>query len=84
MRSTDNKKNLGNLIRIARIHNGLTQEELASKTSTTKSRISKMENGMDGFKIKTVMEVLMALNCKNFCMEVDFGDSSDKLIIPLI
>ena len=49
---------LGALIHDARIEKGLTQEELAEKTGTTKSYISKIENNIKEVRFSTLKKII--------------------------
>jgi len=49
---------LGALIHEARIEKGLTQEELARKSGTTKSYISRIENDGSNITLKTLFEIV--------------------------
>ncbi len=49
---------LGALIHEARIEKGLTQEELAKKTGTTKSYISKIENNVKEVRFSTLKKII--------------------------
>ena len=49
---------LGTLIQEARIDQGLTQEQLAFKSGTTKSYISKIENNGSNLTLKTLYDIV--------------------------
>jgi len=49
---------VGALIHEARIHKGLTQEQLAKKTGTTKSYISKIENNIKEVRLSTLQKIV--------------------------
>ena len=49
---------IGALIHEARLEKGLTQEELAKKTGTTKSYISKIENNIKEARISTLQKIV--------------------------
>jgi len=49
---------IGALIHEARLEKGLTQEELAEKTGTTKSYISKIENNIKEARISTLQKIV--------------------------
>ena len=49
---------VGALIHEARIERGMTQEELAEKTGTTKSYISKIENNIKEVRISTLQRII--------------------------
>jgi ribosome-binding protein aMBF1 (putative translation factor) len=49
---------IGALIHEARIERGMTQEELAEKTGTTKSYISKIENNIKEVRISTLQRIV--------------------------
>ncbi|MCZ2472711.1 helix-turn-helix domain-containing protein [Aquirufa ecclesiirivi] len=49
---------LGFLLHEARMHQGLTQEELALKVGTTKSYISKIENDVKEVRLSTLKKIV--------------------------
>ncbi|MFW6245903.1 MAG: helix-turn-helix domain-containing protein [Tangfeifania sp.] len=49
---------LGTLLHEARIEKGMTQEELAEKTGTTKSYISKIENNVKEVRLSTLQRIV--------------------------
>jgi DNA-binding XRE family transcriptional regulator len=49
---------IGALLHEARLEKGLTQEELAEKTGTTKSYISKIENDVKEVRISTLQRIV--------------------------
>ena len=49
---------IGELIHEARLEKGLTQAELAAKTGTTKSYISKIENNVKEVRISTLQKIV--------------------------
>jgi ribosome-binding protein aMBF1 (putative translation factor) len=49
---------IGALIHEARLERGLTQEQLAEKTGTAKSYISKIENDVKEVRISTLMKIV--------------------------
>ncbi|GAA4420908.1 helix-turn-helix transcriptional regulator [Nibrella viscosa] len=49
---------LGALLHEARLEKGLTQEELAEKVGTTKSYISKIENGVKEVRLSTLQKIV--------------------------
>ena len=53
---------LGKQIKAARIEEKLTQNDLASLTGTTKSRISAIENGKDNIAWDRLNVIVKALN----------------------
>lgn len=55
---------IGVFIKEARVKNGITQQELALRTNTTKSTISRMENHAEDIKISTLEKVANALGKK--------------------
>lgn len=55
---------IGVFIKEARVKNGITQQELALRTNTTKSTISRMENHAEDIKISTLEKVAKALGKK--------------------
>lgn len=57
----DNKSKsfmIGELIKEARINANITQEELATKTGTKKSYISRVENGKIDIQLSTLYRIL--------------------------
>lgn len=48
----------GILLHKARLEKGLTQEELAQKTGTTKSYISKIENNVKEVRLSTLQKIV--------------------------
>ena len=55
---------VGVFLKSVRESAGLTQEELAQKTNTTKSAISRMENHAEDIKLSTLDRVARALGKK--------------------
>jgi len=49
---------LGAMLHQARIEKGMTQEELARKVGTTKSYISKIENGIKEVRLSTLQKIV--------------------------
>ncbi len=49
---------LGVMIQQARIEKGLTQEELANKSGTTKSYISRIENNVKEVRFSTLQKIV--------------------------
>jgi ribosome-binding protein aMBF1 (putative translation factor) len=49
---------IGAMIHDARLEKGLTQEELAEKTGTTKSYISKIENNVKEARFSTLQKIV--------------------------
>ena len=60
--STDEfaKPPYGDIIKMARLSAGLTQEELAQKSGTTRFYISRIENGKTDFEISTLRKIVEA------------------------
>jgi HTH-type transcriptional regulator / antitoxin HipB len=52
---------IGLMLRDARKKSGLTQEELAKRTKTTKSAISRIENHSEDIKLSTLIKVANSL-----------------------
>ena len=52
------KLELGMMIKQARKEMGLTQEELAEKSGTTKHYISKIENNKSGIELSTLLKII--------------------------
>lgn len=61
---------LGLMIRQARIESGLTQEELAEKSGTTKHYISKIENNKAGIELSTLSKIIEAGLGKSLRIEI--------------
>jgi len=55
---------LGEEIRRLRLSNGMTQEELAKKMSTTKSAVSRLENHSESVRLATIEKVAKVFNKK--------------------
>ncbi len=55
---------IGFLLKELRISNGITQEELAKRTDTTKSVISKIENQPGYINLSTLRKIAKALGRK--------------------
>jgi DNA-binding XRE family transcriptional regulator len=55
---------LGLLIKEARLHQNLTQEQLGKLVGVQKAQISKLENNFTNARIDTVLKVFNALNAK--------------------
>ena len=49
---------IGAMLHQARLEKGMTQEELAEKTGTTKSYISKIENNIKEARISTLQKII--------------------------
>jgi ribosome-binding protein aMBF1 (putative translation factor) len=49
---------IGRLVREARIKSGLTQQELAVKSGTTRSYISRIENDRSGIELDTLRKII--------------------------
>lgn len=52
--------NLGNLLKSLRKKSGITQEELASKTGTTRFYISRIENNKSDIELSTLFKIVEA------------------------
>ena len=55
---------IGHIIREARKHQNLTQEQLGALVGVKKAQISKLENNTKAFRIDTILKVLDALGAK--------------------
>jgi HTH-type transcriptional regulator/antitoxin HipB len=55
---------MGQLIKEARLHQMLTQEQLGQMVGVQKAQISKLENNFTNARIDTVIKVFKALNAK--------------------
>jgi HTH-type transcriptional regulator / antitoxin HipB len=55
---------IGEIIRQLRLSQGMTQEELAKKLSTTKSAVSRLENHSESVRLATIEKVAKALGKK--------------------
>jgi len=51
------------LLKVWRIHRGLTQERLAERVGTTKATISRLEKGRMGYSQPMLERIAEALNC---------------------
>ena len=65
----DKKFNIGDFLRYARRHAGITQEELANKMNTKKSAISRIENHSDNIRLSTLYNYTEALGCRGILDE---------------
>jgi DNA-binding Xre family transcriptional regulator len=72
-----NEEIIGELIRLARERQHMTQEDLADKLGINKSNISKMENNIKSIRIGTLMRVLGVLNAK-VSLKVEFQTRKRK------
>jgi len=70
--------NIGNKLKMLRIKNGLTQEELANRTELSKGFISQIERELTSPSIATLVDLLQCLgtNLKEF-----FSDTIDEKIV---
>jgi len=55
-------KQIGAAIRRSRRNRGLTQADLGAKTGLRQATISALENGEPGAKLRTLFDVMAALN----------------------
>lgn len=55
---------IGEIIRQLRLSEGMTQEELAKKLSTTKSAVSRLENHSESVRLSTIEKVARVFNKK--------------------
>jgi DNA-binding XRE family transcriptional regulator len=55
---SDNAKRIGGLIRASRVKSGLTQRELAIKSGTSRSYISRIENDRSDIEIATLRKIV--------------------------
>jgi ribosome-binding protein aMBF1 (putative translation factor) len=55
---------IGEIIRQLRLSQGMTQEELAEKLSTTKSAVSRLENHSESVRLATIEKVAQVFNKK--------------------
>ncbi len=55
--------NIGNAIRFLRKQKGYTQAQLADFSYTTKSTISNLESGNQGYSVALLQHLAQALNC---------------------
>ena len=69
---------IGNKLKMLRIKNGLTQEELANRSELSKGFISQIERDLTSPSIATLVDLLQCLgtNLKNF-----FNDAVDEKIV---
>mgnify|MGYP001194408115 CR=1 FL=1 len=78
---------VGDLIRKARIQNGITGSELAKQVHLSQQQISRYERGRTGFQLDVLLRLLSALNLdeaekKRFfalVVEESEGKSDDKI-----
>lgn len=63
------KLKVGVLIRQAREHAGITQEDLARRTKTRKSAISRLENHAEDVRLSTIERIAHALG-KNVVIQL--------------
>ncbi|MGM0432263.1 MAG: helix-turn-helix domain-containing protein, partial [Spirochaetota bacterium] len=55
---------IGEIIRQLRLSQGMTQEELAKRLSTTKSAVSRLENHSESVRLATIERVAQVFNKK--------------------
>jgi HTH-type transcriptional regulator / antitoxin HipB len=55
---------IGEIIRQLRLSQGMTQEELAQKLSTTKSAVSRLENHSESVRLATIEKVAKVFDKK--------------------
>lgn len=55
---------IGEIIRQLRLSQGMTQEELAGRLSTTKSAVSRLENHSESVRLSTIERVAQVFNKK--------------------
>ena len=55
-------KQIGAVIRRCRRNRGMTQTNLGVKTNLRQATISALENGEPGVKVRTLIDVMVALN----------------------
>ena len=70
---------IGHIIREARQHRSLTQEQLGALVGVKKAQISKLENNTKAFRIDTILKVLDALGAK-LRLTVEFNEQ-ERLIL---
>lgn len=71
---------LGHIIKEARSHYKLTQEQLGKLVGVQKAQISKLENNFTNARFDTVIKVFNALNAKvTFNVELAKGETGKKL-----
>ena len=61
--SEDYKGRIGNLIRDARQHRGLTQQQLAERLSTSQSAINRIEKGHQNLSLEMLARIGSASRC---------------------
>lgn len=66
----ERKLSIGQLIRQERKQKGLTQEELAKKSGTTKHHISRLENDKSDIELQTLKKIIEAGLDKNLKIEI--------------
>lgn len=70
---------LGRMIKSARIHRKLTQEELGKLIGVQKAQISKIESGAGNVTIETIVKVISALNA-----EINFNIRMEETYLELV
>lgn len=71
----DYRKHIGKKVKLARIAAGITQEQLAEKTSLSTRYISQLERGISFGTASTIIHI-----CQELCINADFlfGDLINK------
>src|ERR687896_666845 len=59
----DYKGRIGNLIRDARKHRGLTQQQLAERLATSQSAVNRIEKGHQNLSLEMLARIGVALLC---------------------
>ena len=75
---------LGQRIRKARKHQGLTQEELAEKCDLSTAHIGHIERGTRALSIESIITISNALNVSTDYLLMDVSNNSDKNISGII
>ena len=70
---------LGKMIKTARIHRKLTQEELGKLIGVQKAQISKLESSAGNVTIETIIKVFNALNA-----EINFNVKMEETYLELV
>lgn len=65
---------LGNKIKIERIKQGLSQEQLAHLADLNTRSISTLENGLNNIRYKTIQQISQALNLEKSKLAYIYGD----------
>src|SRR6266567_1439722 len=90
-RVTDYKGRIGNLIRDARKHRGLTQQQLAERLATSQSAVNRIEKGHQNLSLEMLARIGARIEEVNRLLEVLsslgvqtrwIGNDNDLEIVP--